>query len=780
MPRLQGVGADSYQFSVVPHQVCHKLVVKVLRAENVTKGRLGDMMDTPDPYVVLDIRLAADSYKRTRHLDNDVNPTWNESFDFLIDLSMENILEVTLMDANYTVDEKLGSQNCNLRGLLHEGQSYPLTLTFNKVTKVYLELHLEVCTSSDLRFSIHLCQEESEFRARRKEKVFESIKKLLGPERAPRSHREVPTVAVLGSGGGFRAMTAMAGVFKALQESGVLDCTTYVAGLSGSSWYLSTLFSHPEWPRKPVWEVNQEVKVSASHSRFYLLRPQSLRRYVEALWKKKRLGQPVTFTDVFGLLIGETLIPNRMQAKLSDMKRAVQGADTPLPLITCLHVKPDVSEIIYADWVEFSPFEIGMAKYGTFMRPELFGSKFFKGIAVRKYEEYPLHFLMGVWGSAFSILFNRVFQLGDKGECKTTMEEEIASLTVETITSKQSASDSDDEDSTDGMSGGGSGANADGASEQATAKACGTAAAAAGGGGGGSWVERMLTTLVGDTTLFTTREGRAGKVFNFMRGLDLTNVPRAPFTPASAGGSQRDYTDHDVAVADPEEFGMIYEPLDVCSKKIHVVDSGLTFNLPFPLVLRPQRGIDLILSFDFSARPSDCSRPFKELLLAEKWARMHKLPFPRIDENVFDREGLKECYIFKPQDAREERRCPTIVHFVLANIDFRKFKAPGVPRTTKEEMDYGDFDIFDDPCSPYSTFNFHYAPEAFQRLHDLMEFNTLNNIQAIKDAIELSIDYRRRNPTRQSVTLAEPGGVLLRPMDGSRKRPAAEPLHNLT
>lgn len=47
------------------------------------------------------------------------------------------------------------------------------------------------------------------------------------------------------------------------------------------------------------------------------------------------------------------------------------------------------------DWVEFSPYEIGMAKYGTFMAPDLFGSKFFMGTVVKKYEENPLHFLMG-------------------------------------------------------------------------------------------------------------------------------------------------------------------------------------------------------------------------------------------------------------------------------------------------------------------------------------------------------------------------------------------------
>lgn len=53
----------------------------------------------------------------------------------------------------------------------------------------------------------------------------------------------------------------------------------------------------------------------------------------------------------------------------------------------------------------------------------------------------------------------------------------------------------------------------------------------------------------------------------------------------------------------------------------------------------------------------------------------------------------------------------------------------GVPRETEKEKELADFDIFDDPESPFSTFNFQYSNEAFTRLHDLMEFNTLNNLE---------------------------------------------------
>ena len=47
---------------------------------------------------------------------------------------------------------------------------------------------------------------------------------------------QTPTIAVIGSGGGFRAMTGFSGVFKALADTGLLDCATYACGLSGSSW----------------------------------------------------------------------------------------------------------------------------------------------------------------------------------------------------------------------------------------------------------------------------------------------------------------------------------------------------------------------------------------------------------------------------------------------------------------------------------------------------------------------------------------------------------------
>ncbi|XP_076135041.1 cytosolic phospholipase A2 isoform X1 [Alosa pseudoharengus] len=719
-------------YAMVEQQYSHKYKVTVLRAENVTKGALGDLLDTPDPYVELFIPTAPESRKRTRHIDNNINPKWNETFTFILDPNQENTLKITLMDANYVMDETLGTVTYEI-GKLKVGQTETVPFSIGKTTKVYLEMSLEVCSDLDLRFSLALCDKEKLFRQTRREKVMLGIKKLLNMEKPhylPSSPQEVPVIAVVGSGGGFRAMVGFSGVMKALYESGVLDCTTYIAGLSGSTWYMSTLYSHPEFPSRGPGQINQELMRSVSSNPLRLLLPQHVTNYIQALWAKKAHGQPVTFADIFGMLIGETLIPARMDTKLTELQEKVTEAQCPLPLFTCLHVKPDVSELMFADWVEFSPYEIGMAKYGTFMTPDLFGSKFFMGTVVKKYEENPLHFLMGIWGSAFSILFNRVLGVKDTGPSGSTMEEELEHIRPADIVGADNM-DNDEEP----RKGGSEGKDAEEEFHQ-RAQA--------------SWVQRMVSSLFSDSSLFNTREGRAGKVHNFMLGLNLnTSMPFSPFSDYMYSQVAEEEVD---AVTDPDEFDRIYEPLDVKSKKIHVVDSGLTYNLPYPLILRPQRGVDLIISFDFSARPSDSSPPFKELLLAEKWARMNKLPFPKIDPKVFDREGLKECYVFKPN--KDDKNCPTVIHFVLVNINFRQFKAPGVPRETEKDKEFADFDIFDDPNTPYSTFNFQYPNHAFQQLHDLMEFNTLNNIEVIKEAIKDSVVYRKENPTRCSVSLS--------------------------
>ncbi|CAH1786865.1 unnamed protein product, partial [Owenia fusiformis] len=247
-----------------------------------------------------------------------------------------------------------------------------------------------------------------------------------------------------------------------------------------------------------------------------------------------------------------------------------------------------------------------------------------------------------------------------------------------------------------------------------------------------TWGEYLLGSRV-----LNIRSGRAGKIFSFLRGLNIQTVYAfSPFAPSN------DETDG--------KFGGNFEEgINTDTKKLYMIDSGCAYNSPFPLVLRPQRQVNLILSFDFSARESDVSDPFGELEKAAKWAEINRVPFPKIDVTDDDRANPEECYVFRDDN---DPACPTVMHFVLINKQFRRFKTPGVPRETDEELKFADFSLFDGPNGrPYDTFNFEYSSEKFDRLTKLVEFNTLLCEERIKDEITRCIRKKKpRTPLRMS------------------------------
>lgn len=187
--------------------------------------------------------------------------------------------------------------------------------------------------------------------------------------------------------------------------------------------------------------VNEEIKSRIENSKMKFLAPEKIRGYVKTLWEKHKVGQPVSFTDIFGTMIGESLLgKNNLKARLSDMTRHCHAGENPLPVMVAVVVKPKESAIKYHEWVEFTPFEIGVPKYGTFMKPENFGSEFFMGSIVQKFEEFPLHFLQGLWGSAFSILIHRVV------DPKSPISKQSETDEMNLIIREENGSSSPDED----------------------------------------------------------------------------------------------------------------------------------------------------------------------------------------------------------------------------------------------------------------------------------------------------------------------------------------------
>ena len=60
-----------------------------------------------------------------------------------------------------------------------------------------------------------------------------------------------------------------------------------------------------------------------------------------------------------------------------------------------------------------------------------------------------------------------------------------------------------------------------------------------------------------------------------------------------------------------EDVAETADELSVSAKHIYLMDSGFVFNCPFPPLLRPERNVDIFLSFDFSMREKDLEFPFQ-------------------------------------------------------------------------------------------------------------------------------------------------------------------------
>ena len=60
-----------------------------------------------------------------------------------------------------------------------------------------------------------------------------------------------------------------------------------------------------------------------------------------------------------------------------------------------------------------------------------------------------------------------------------------------------------------------------------------------------------------------------------------------------------------------EDAAETADQFPLSAKRIALVDGGLAFNSPFPPLLRPERDVDIFLSFDFSKRKGDLEFPFE-------------------------------------------------------------------------------------------------------------------------------------------------------------------------
>ncbi|KAG7328602.1 hypothetical protein KOW79_008546 [Hemibagrus wyckioides] len=746
-----------------------------------------DYFSEPDLYVTLRLPTASACTRRTRMINNNKTPEWNETFHFRAYSHVKNVLELNLYDGDTVVDdqcasflfdistlkvgqketkvlitdeekkdklwvefemtessEKPGQYLSNgvllaaplstlevkldklpiksqkdmllkLQGAYNEKQvisvsensSFMKTLSYiinkNLETSIELQtehetptvasvapfgpkpectltipvaeekvnLHLNTVDSSEVdmkvRLDFDIPAEEKAFLVTRREVVSRTLQKFFNLE-TPLAPTQVPTVALVCSGGSSRAMTGMYGFLKGLQSLDLLDAVTYITAVSGATWTTASLYSDPSWSKEGLDKVIASSQKELSKSKASLFSPKQLYYYRSELHDREKEGHSVSIIDTWGLIIEHLIFGKKHTDTLSDQKKAVSEGQNPLPIYTAVNMKKDACGCSVPEWCEFTPYEVGFSKYGAFVPVEHFGSEFYLGHVVKKLPETRIPFLLGVWSSFFSTNLLQLWnactgmipawasRLGDKVD---KIETHNKSSTLDTLRIRPEAS--------------------------------------------------SLNSFVNDCPFISS-------VFNFLRGFSLHNSYR------DNPGFNTCNDKH------PDAYPNKLTPVD---STLNLVDSGFAINTAFTPVLRTHRRADVILCLDYSW----VDDPLKNIKDTQQYCSEHKLPFPNIDFSKYKSQPKREVYVFEDEKNPD---APIVIHFPLVNISFKEYKAPGVRRRGKKEIQEGNIDV-SSSASPYATQHITFDTEDFQKLVDVTSYNIVNNRDSIRNALKKAL-----------------------------------------
>lgn len=276
-----------------------------------------------------------------------------------------------------------------------------------------------------------------------------TIEKLLGMEAVGAHLPKIPTIAVVASGGGIRAMLTTFGVLLGLQRANLMNTVMYMVGLSGSTWAIGQWLMSPQDPSallvSAVDESSLAVPIqrtinalaSASAGNLIWGTTRNIPQYVGLINRagkenkfltphKFYFGKPTSLIDIWANAVFRNTLnyPAETYRTLSTQSSAVSRQNFPIPIYTavtpnCKHSK----HLGNLNWVEFSPYQIGWnndTNKGTYVSTQHFGRSFYSGRPIDYMPEENIKNLMGVWGSALCFNLDEqgpktLFQFSPKG-----------------------------------------------------------------------------------------------------------------------------------------------------------------------------------------------------------------------------------------------------------------------------------------------------------------------------------------------------------------------------
>ncbi|KAL1273583.1 hypothetical protein QQF64_026397 [Cirrhinus molitorella] len=471
--------------------------------------------------------------------------------------------------------------------------------------------------------------------------VFQSLQKL----QIHCSQTEVPNIALLGSGGGQRAMVGLLGSLVELDKAGLLDCILYLSGVSGSTWCMASLYQEPDWSTK-LDDVNAEIIKRLSGPKV---------TWRDAYFKLMKYYNEKDFfslTDVWAVMVVTKYVKEIDELTLTDHWDHL--SEDPFPIYTVIdkHCKQEEKGDKADPWFEISPYEAGYSLIGAFVGTSSFGSQFDKGSEKKTQPEMDMLYLQALCGSALAdgvenIKFlwemikdffhhlTPIIELEMFEEIKKDPNDppvykcyqvlmDLVDMNLAVLNGKDH-SDLDqsitktlkelDEGKCHPIFPGKNGDLGEKQAAKCTEDVC-------------THLSDLFHSERCDVLMWI-RICRCmarwiwGRTYNFLHKMTDKTVP-----PALLESETRDYE-----------------------------DAGLLNNSPYFSVLRQERNIDLIISLDFSD-----GDPFETVTETYKLCDKLNIPFPEVSIPKEELNKPKDFYVFKGQNV------PTVIHIPLFNV----------------------------------------------------------------------------------------------------------------
>jgi hypothetical protein len=255
-------------------------------------------------------------------------------------------------------------------------------------------------TVANVTIGNDLCPGEKQFLRQRLPIVKAALEKLLNLQL---TDNHVPNIAIACSGGGYRSMLYTAGFLSAAEQSGILETTTYLTGLSGSTWAIAPWIS----TQKSLEEFKNYIKECAARTFTEPTDHEQLLIF-DAIEVKNHYNQEKTWLDLYGHLLGNVLLEyfknDRYMVYASEQAEIIKTGKLPYPIYTAIDANEHL--INNQNWYEFTPHQIGNPIDATYIPTWSYGRNFKEGTSRKgKHQHFPpeqsLAHQLGTFGSAF-------------------------------------------------------------------------------------------------------------------------------------------------------------------------------------------------------------------------------------------------------------------------------------------------------------------------------------------------------------------------------------------